>query len=193
MCNSSDKKNFVEKLLKQDSYSSDEQLAHRKILKNKVRRYIRTRKIVYGIIYVPLFLGAFIAFLKCNSTDSVIHSIGWGAVSLHILLWFLVFFLKMTYHGLVGIFEKNSRKYEKNRSCIIILVCVCLFSSFLLYFSFSLEDPLKTAQLRIYIDWSSLFFLFGYAFRIASLMSDIWLKYKQMELKASNKSNNFNA
>ena len=193
MCNSSDKKDFVEKLLKQDSYSSDEQLAHRKILNKKVRHHIRIRKIVYGTIYVMLFSGAFIAFLKCISVDSVIHSICWGAVSLHILLWFLVFFLKMTYCGLVGIFEKNSGKYKKNRRHMIILVCVFLFSSFLLYFSFSLEDPLKAAQLRIYIDWSSLFFLFGYAFRIASLMSDIWLKYKQMELKASDKSNNFNA
>ncbi len=189
MCESENKKEFVDKLLAQDRISASRQLKHQEELFKKVKHRIWLKKIAIGTIYVILFLVAFGALNQGSCTDSLVHSICWGAVSMHILLWFLVYFLRMIYKLAAEVTDRKPAAYKNKRKktdhhLTIVAILVFIFSTILLYFSFNLNSPLKATRLTASILWASVFFLFWYPFGIASLVSKLWLEYKKMELDA---------
>ena len=187
MSESKDKKQFLKNLLAQDPPPADKQLRHKEVLFEKVKRRIWLGKIIGGSIYIALFSAAFWAFMQRESTDNVVHSICWGAVSLHILLWFLIYFLREIYRTLAKIAENNydiDKQSWKNQDMFVTVVAVLIFvySAIVLYRSFFLNDPLKAAHLAASIFWATVFFLFWYPFGTASLLAKLWLEYKKMEL-----------
>jgi hypothetical protein len=193
MSESKNKKQFLTNLLAQDPPSADKQLRHKEVLFEKVKRRIWLGKIIGGAIYIALFSAAFWAFMQRESADNVVHSICWGAVSIHILLWFLIYFLREIYRTLAKIAEKNSdidKQSWKNQDRFVTVVAVLVFvySAIILYRSFSLNDPLKAAHLAASIFWATVFFLFWYPFGTASLLAKLWLEYKKMELNITKTS-----
>ena len=187
MSESPNKKQFVKNLLAQDPPPADKQLRHKEVLFEKVKRRIWLGKIIGGAIYIALFSVAFLLYMQRQNTENVVHSICWGAVSLHILLWFLIYFLRVIYRTLAEIVESNpdiDKQPWKNqdRFITIVAVLVFVFSTIILYRSFSLTDPLKAAHLAASIFWATVFFLFWYPFGTASLLAKMWLEYKKMEL-----------
>jgi len=193
MSESKNKKQFLKNLLAQDPPSTDKQLRHKEVLLEKVKRRIWLGKIIGGATYIALFSAAFWAFMQRESTDNVVHSICWGAVSLHILLWFLIYFLREIYRTLAEITENISGKDKqawKNTDRFITIVAVLTFAygTMILYRSFSLTDPLKAAHLAASIFWATVFFLFVYPFGTASLLAKLWLEYKKMELNITKTS-----
>lgn len=193
MSESKNKKQFVKNLLAQDPPSTDKQLRHKEVLLEKVKRRIWLGKIIGGAIYIALFSAAFWAFMQREYADNVVHSICWGAVSIHILLWFLIYFLREIYRTLAEITENISDKDKqawKNTDRFITVVAVLTFAygTMILYRSFSLTDPLKAAHLAASIFWATVFFLFVYPFGTASLLAKLWLEYKKMELNITKTS-----
>jgi magnesium-transporting ATPase (P-type) len=192
MSESKNRKEFTKNLLAQDLPSADKQLRHKEALLKRFKRRIWLGKIIGGAIYIALFSVAFWAFMQRENTDNVVHSICWGTVSLHILLWFLIYFLRAIYRTLAEIIEKSSDGDEKppwrnqDRFITIVAILVFTFSTILLYRSFSLTDPLKAAHLTAHILWATVFFIFWYPFGTASLLAKLWLRYKKMELNISN-------
>jgi len=187
MPDSKDREEFAECLLAQDSPPADKELWHKETLLKKLKRRIWLGKIIGGATYVAFFSIAFWAFNQGRYTNNLVHSICWGAVSMHILLWFLVYFLHMIYKLTTEVTDKNpvanKNQYKKtDRIVTIVAIFVFLFSTILLYFSFNLNSPLKATHLTVSILWASVFFLFWYPFGTASLVSKLWLEYKKMEL-----------
>lgn len=182
------KKNFTKNLLAQDTPPADKRLQHNEALFKKLKRRIWLGKILGGAIYIALFSAAFWAFLQRRHTDNVVHSICWGAVSLHILLWFLIYFLRGIYRLTAEIVEKISDKEEKpqwkkqDRFIAIVAILVFTFSTIALYRDFSITDPLKAACATAHTFWATVFFIFWYPFGTASLLARLWLRYKKMEL-----------
>jgi len=134
------------------------------------------------------FAAAFWAFQQGQNTDNIVRSICWGAVSLHILLWFLIYFLREIYRLTAKTVEKCLSKDEKHkwknqdRFITIVAIFVFAFATVILYRSFFLNDYLKAAHLSGSIFWATVFFLFWYPFGTASLLAKLWLEYKKMEL-----------
>ena len=188
MFETENKPEFVKNLISQDSPSADKQQRHKEILFKKLKLRILRGKIIGGTIYLVLFSAAFLAFQQRRNTDNLVHSICWGAASLHILLWFLIYFLRGIYRMTAGISEKNSGKDEKqrwkkqDRFVTIVAILVFAFASTILYRSFFLNDPLRAAHLAASIFWATVFFLFWYPFGTASLVAKLWLEYKKMEM-----------
>lgn len=182
------KKEFAENLLAQDPLPADKQQQQKEILFKKLKRRIWQGKIIGGTIYLVLFSAAFWAFQQGQNTDNIVHSICWGAASLHILLWFLIYFLREIYRLTAEIVENTSGKDEKHkwknqdRFITILAILVFIYASSILYRSFFLNDYLKAAHLSGTIFWATVFFLFWYPFGTASLLAKLWLEYKKMEL-----------
>ncbi|MBA7506054.1 hypothetical protein ES706_04734 [subsurface metagenome] len=188
MFETENKPEFIKNLIAQDTPPADKQQRHKEILFKKLKLRIWRGKIIGGTIYLVLFSAAFLAFQQRRNTDNLVHSICWGAASLHILLWFLIYFLRGIYRMTAGISEKNSGKDEKqrwkkqDRFITIVAILVFAYASTILYFSFFLNDPLKAAHLAASIFWATVFFLFWYPFVTASLVAKLWLEYKKMEM-----------
>ena len=193
MSESPNKKQFVKNLLAQDPPPADKQLRHKEVLFEKVKRRIWLGKIIGGAIYIALFSVAFWVYTQRQNTENVVHSICWGAVSLHILLWFLIYFLRAIYRTLAEIIDSNpeiDKKPWKNTDRFITALAVLTFAygTIILYRSFSLTDPLKAAHLAASNFWATVFFLFWYPFGTASLLAKLWLEYKKMELNITKTS-----
>ncbi len=188
MFETENKPEFIKNLIAQDPPPADKQQRHKEILFKKLKRRIWREKIIGGTIYLVLFSAAFWAFQQGQNTDNIVHSICWSAVSLHILLWFLIYFLREIYRLTAEIVEKSPGKDEKhkwkNQDRFITIVAILLFAyaSFILYRSFFLNDYLKAAHLSGNIFWATVFFLFWYPFGTISLLAKLWLEYKKMEL-----------
>ena len=182
------KKEFANHLLAQDPPSADKQQQHKEVLLKKIERRMSLQKAVIIAIYTALFLVAFGAFILREYTDNVVHSICWGTVSLHILLWSLVYFLRGICMEMEGLIEKrlgnDERRRNKNQNLFLTIVAMVLFvfSSWILYRSFFLTDSIKAAQKAVSILWAVIFFLIFYPFRTASLIGMLWFEYKKMEL-----------
>jgi hypothetical protein len=191
MSETNSKKEFAENLLAQDPPSADKQQQHQEALLKKIEHRMRLQKAVIIAIYTALFLVAFGAFMLRERTDNVVHSICWGAVSLHILLWSLVYILRGISMEMEGLIEKrlgnDERRQNKNQNLFLTIVAIMafVFSSFLLYRSFFLTNALKAAQTAVSILWATIFFLIFYPFRTATLIGMLWLEYKKMELNIS--------
>ena len=179
---------FINNLLAQDPPPADKQQQHKEALLKKIERRMCLQKAVIIAIYTSLFLVAFGAFILRKYTDNEIHSICLGTVSLHILLWSLVFILRGICMEMEGLIEKrlgnDERRRNKNQNLFITIWAIVLFvfSSWFLYRSFFLTDSLKAAQTAVSILWATICFLIIYPFRTATLIGILWFEYKKMEL-----------
>jgi hypothetical protein len=188
MSESKERKEFAKSLVAQDPPPTDEQLRRNEELFKKIKHRACLQKAVIIAIYIVVYLVAFGAFMLRTSTDNIVHSICWGTVSLHILLWSFVYVLRGIYMGMEETINKNFGRDEKqpsrnqNRFITIVAMLAFTFSTILLYRSFFLTNPLHVAEKATGILWSTMFFLIFYSFGIASLLAKLWLKYKQMEL-----------
>ena len=133
------------------------------------------RHLMAGTIYVALFLFALWASLRQEHADSVARSLLWGSVSLYVLLWGLVWFLRGIYRRLAAPTETEAAGGEKwrrqDRLITIIAIVVFAFNGFFLYRSSSLTDPLQAAHHATISFWATVFFLFWYPFGTASLVA----------------------
>jgi len=182
------KREFADNLLAQDPPSADKQLRHKEVILKKIERRMCLQKAVIVAIYIVIFLAAFGAFNLRKCTDNVVHSICWGTVSLHILLWSLVYILRGICMEMEGLIEKrlgnDERRRNKNQNLFLTIWAIIVFvlSTWLLYRSFFLTNALKAVQTAVSILWATIFFLIFYPFRTASLIGKLWLEYKKMEL-----------
>ncbi|HUU17833.1 MAG TPA: hypothetical protein VMW72_11830 [Sedimentisphaerales bacterium] len=182
------KREFADNLLAQDPPSTDMQQRHKEVLLKKIERRMCLQKAVIIAIYIVIFLAAFGAFNLRKCTDNVVHSICWGIVSLHILLWSLVYILRGICMNMEELIEKkfdnDERRRNKNQNLFLTIWAIFVFvlSSWFLYRSFFLTDSLKAAQKTVSILWATIVFLNLYPFRTATLIGKLWLEYKKMEL-----------
>ena len=188
MSETNGKKEFADNLLAQDPPSADKQLRHKEVILKKIEHRMCLAKAVIIAIYMALFLAAFGAFNLRKCTDNVVHSICWGTVSLHILLWSLIYILRGICMEMEGLIEKkfdnDEKRRHKNQNLFftILAIMAFVFSSFLLYRSFFLTDSLMAAQKAVSILWATIVFLIFYPFRTATLIGMLWFEYKKMEL-----------
>ncbi len=182
------KKEFAENLLAQDPPPADKQQRHKEALLKKIEHRMFLVKAVIVTIYIVIFFAAFGAFMLRESTDNVVHSICWGTVSLHILLWSLVYVLRGICMNMEELIEKkfdnDEKRRHKNQNLFLTILAIMafVFSSFLLYRSFFLTNALKAVQTAVSILWATIFFLIFYPFRTATLIGMLWFEYKKMEL-----------
>jgi hypothetical protein len=188
MSESKSREEFAKNLVAQDPPLTDEQLRRNETLFKKIERRMRLVKAVIIAIYMVLYLVAFGALMLGNSTDNVTHSICWGAVSLHIMLWSFVYVLRGICMNMEELIEKkfdnDEKRRHKNQNLFLTILAIMMFvfSSIILYRSFFLVDSLRVAQKAIGILWTTIFFLTYYPFRTASLIGKLWFEYKKMEL-----------
>ncbi|MHC4537142.1 MAG: hypothetical protein ACYS6K_24605, partial [Planctomycetota bacterium] len=172
----------------QDPPSADKQQQYKEALLKEIEHSMRLQKTVIITIYMALFLVAFGAFMLQQYTDNVVHSICWGTVFLHILLWSLVYILRGICMEMEGLIEKrlgnDERRRNKNQNLFLTILAIVLFvlSSFFLYRSFFLTNSLKAAKTAVSILWAVICFLIIYPFRTATLIGMLWFEYKKMEL-----------
>ncbi len=182
------KKEFADNLLAQDPPSADKQLRHKEVILKKIERSMRLQKAVIIAISIVIFLAAFGAFNLRKCTDNVVHSICWGTVSLHIMLWSFVFILREICMNMEELIEKrlgnDERRRNKSQNLFLTIWAIFVFvlSSWFLYRSFFLTDSLKAAQKAVSILWAAIIFLSLYPFRTATLIGMLWFEYKKMEL-----------
>ncbi len=188
MSDSKEIEEFAQNLLSQDSVPADEQSRHNEKLFKKIERSIRWKEAIGATIYIVFFFAAFAAFQRSDATDNPVHSACWSAVSIFILLWFLIYFLRQIYWTLAEIVDKTadqkwirSRK-NTDRFVTVVAIVVFAYEAFFLYRSFFLDDLSKASGLAAYIFWGTVFFIFWYPFGTASLVAKLWLKHKKMEL-----------
>jgi len=188
MTDDQDKRVFAQNLLAQDKPPANKQQQHEEALFKKLKQRVRREKTIGGTVYIALFLTSFWAFWQSKSTDNVVHSICWGAVSLHILLWFLIYFLRGIYWILAETFDEPSKGTSQtqlrkdDRVVVIIAVLMFLFSTYMLCQSFLVADPLKASSRAGSVFWATVFFLFYYPFATGSLAAKLWLEYKKKQL-----------
>jgi magnesium-transporting ATPase (P-type) len=188
MSESKKRKKFAKSLLAQDPPPADEQLHRNEELFKKLKHRACLQKVVIIAIFIVIYLVAFGALMLGNSTDNVIHSICWGTVSLHIMLWSLVYILRENCMNMEELIEKkfdnNEKRRYKNQNLFLAVLAIIMFifTSFFLYRSFFLVDPLRAAHKTIGILWTALFFLICYSFQMASLIAILWFEYKKIEL-----------
>ncbi len=182
------KKEFADNLLAQDPPSADKQLRHKEVILKKIERSMRLQKAVIIAISIVIFLAAFGAFNLRKCTNNVVHSICWGTVSLHIMLWSFVFILREICMNMEELIEKrlgnDERRRNKSQNLFLTIWAIFVFvlSSWFLYRSFFLTDSLKAAQKAVSILWAAIIFLSLYPFRTATLIGMLWFEYKKMEL-----------
>jgi len=188
MTESKSKNEFTRNLLAQDPPPAHKQQQHKEVLLKKIERRMCLQKAVIVAIYIVIFLAAFGAFNLRKCTDNVVHSICWGTVSLHILLWSLVYILRGICMNMEELIEKrlgnDERRRNKSQNLFLTIWAVFVFvlSTWFLYRSFFLTDSLKAAQKAVSILWATIVFLNLYPFRTATLIGKLWFEYKKMEL-----------
>jgi hypothetical protein len=194
---SQSREEFVKNLVAQDPPLADEQVRHNEDLFKQIKRRACLQKAVIIAIYMAVYFVAFGAFMLRKYTDNVVHSVCWGTVSLHILLWSLVYLLRglsMQMEGIIAkTFGSDARRRYKSQNLFVTVVAIVLFvfSSFILCRSFFLTDPLQAVEKGVGILWAIMVFLIIYSFSTAGLIAKLWLEHEKMQLYIStSKSNN---
>jgi magnesium-transporting ATPase (P-type) len=188
MSESKTRKEFAKNLLAQDPPPIDEQLRRNEELFKKLKHRACLQKAVIIAIFMIIYFAAFGAFMLGRSTDNVIHSICWGTVSLHIMLWSLVYILRGNCMNMEELIEKkfdnNERHRYKNQNLFLTILAILLFifNSIILYRSFFLVDSLQAAHKAVGILWAAIIFLICYSFYMASLIAILWFEHKKIEL-----------
>jgi len=188
MAESKKRKEFAKYLLAQDPPPTDEQLRRNEELFKKLKHRACLQKAVIIAIFMVIYFVAFGALMLGHSTDNVIHSICWGTVSLHIMLWSLVYILRENCMNMEELIEKkfdnDERRRYKNQNLFLTIIAIPLFifNSIILYRSFFLVDSLRAAHKAVGILWTAIIFLICYSFHMASLIAILWFEYKKNEL-----------
>ncbi len=188
MSESKKRKEFAKSLLAQDPLPTDEQLRRNEELFKKLKHRACLQKAVIIAIFMVIYFVAFGALMLGKFTDNVIHSICWIAVSLHIMLWSIVYILRGNYMNMAETINKNFGRDEKQpsrneyRFITIWAIVVFVFTTIFLYRFFFLTDPLRVAKKAIGILWPTIIFLIFYSFSMASLIAKLWFEYKKIEL-----------
>jgi cytochrome c biogenesis factor len=197
MSESGNREGFVEKLVAQDPPLTDQQIRHNEDLFKQIKLRANLQKAVIIAIYMAIYLVAFGAFMLRKYIDNAVHSVCLGTVSLHILLWSLVYILRglsMLMGEISGkISGSETKRGNKGWNLFITVVAIVLFveNNYFLCRSFFLTDPLRAAEKGIGILWGPTVLLIFYAFSTAELMAKLWLEHKKMQLYIStSKSNN---
>ena len=191
MSGSGSREEFVKNLLAQDPPSTDEQGRHHEDLFKQIKRRACRQKAVIIAIFIAVYLVAFGAFMLRQYTNNVVHSICWGAVSLHIMLWSLVYILRGIYSGMEETVNKSFSREEKppssnqNRFITVLAILLFVFNTILLHRSFFLTNPLRAAQKAIGTLWAPTFFLIFYSFSTAEFIAKLWLEHERMRLYMS--------
>jgi len=187
---------LVKNLVGQDPPLADEQARHNEDLFRQIKRRACLQKAVIIAIYMAAYLVAFGAFMLRKHTDNVVHSVCWGTVSLHILLWWLVYLLRglsmQMEEILAKTFDSDAKRRYKNQNLFVTVVAIVLFvfSSFILCRSFFLTDPLQAVEKGVGILWAIMVFLIIYSFSTAGLIAKLWLEHKKMQLYVSTSKGN---
>jgi hypothetical protein len=188
MSESRSREEFVKNLVAQDPPLADEQVRHNEDLFKQIKRRAWLQKAVMVAIFIAVYLVAFGAFMLRQYTDNAIHSACLGTVSLHILLWSLVYILRglsMLMEEISGkISGSETKRRNKGWNLFITVVAIVLFveNSYFLCRSFFLTDPLRAAEKGIGILWGPIVFLIFYSFSTAEIMAKLWLEYEKMQL-----------
>ncbi len=159
--------------------------AHQEILFKKAKRRLFMEKGLVGLTYVAVFAAAFLSFLKGGRVQDAMKALWWTAGSMHLLLWFLVFFLWRVERLIRRI--RPSAKHVKqtklqNRTVFICALAAWALGTGFLCASSLLRDPLKAVQVSRFILWAPVFFLFWYPFGIATAVGRLWLLFKEVEI-----------
>ena len=197
MSGSRSREGFVKNLLAQDPPLADDQVRHNEELFKEIKRRACLQKAVIIAIYMAVYLVAFGAFMLGKHSDNAVHSVCWGMVSLHILLWSLVYVLRglsmQTGEIIASTFDSDARRRHKSQNLFVTVVAIALFvfGSLVLCRCFFLTDPLQVAEKGVGILWATMIFLIIYSFSTAGLIAKLWLEHKKMQLYMSaSRSNN---
>lgn len=188
MSESRKRETVAEKLLALDPPPDADRQRHNEVLFAKLEQRVRRDKVIGGGVYLLLFLAAFWALLRSDQIDDPIRSAAWATTSLHILLWFLVYFLRGIYRLLATVTEGDPRPERgepwKHTDRLISLMAVIVFlaNSAAVYRLFSSPDVLRAVESVGHILWAPVFFLFWYPFGTGSLVARLWLDYKKTHL-----------
>jgi len=169
----SDKGGFADRLGARDPAGPGEPIGHEETLFRQGGMHVASSKLMIGAVYAVLFLLAFGAFQWQQHAHTVTRSLLWGSVSLYILLWFLVWFLRHIGRRLVQLVDQDvvtSQRWRRQDRLITKAgVVVFVFNGLLLYRAFTLTDPLQAARDATLTLWAAVFFLFWYPLGMASL------------------------
>jgi hypothetical protein len=131
MSEKENKTEFIKNLIAQDPPSADKQQQYKEALLKEIEHRMHLQKSIIIAIYTALFLAAFGAFMLLVYTDNAVHSICWGTVSLHILLWSLVYILRGICMEMEGLIEKrlgnDERRRNKNQNLFLTILAIVLF------------------------------------------------------------------
>lgn len=176
--------NFREALLAQDSPSPARALAHQEILLTKIHRRMRIEKLLVAAVYMAVFGLGFFCFWEAGQVQESGHAVWWAVCSMHLLLWFLVFFLWRVERLMGRIWPSSNRARptrEENRAVFIAALVVCALGTGFLVQAALVQNPLRIAEAARYILWCPLFFLFWYPFGIGTAAARLWIKFREME------------
>ena len=175
-------------LLAQDSPSPTRASAHQEILFAKIHRRMQMQKVIVGATATAVFLVALSSFLKAGSVRDATNAVWWTACSMHLLLWFLVFFLwhvERLIWRILPVAGRTGQTRGENWAVFIAALAACaLGTGFLVQAAFA-QNPLRIAQSAAYILWCPVFHLFWYPLGVATAAARLWLKFREMELKTS--------
>ena len=175
-------------LLAQDPPSPVRASVHQELLLAKIHRRMHIEKALVGAGYVAVFFVAFFCLLRAGRVQEAANAVWWTACSMHLLLWFLVFFL---WHvdRLIGRIPSSTARVRPSPgerwTVFLCALALCTFSTALLWQSALMQDGLKLVRVSRYILWGPVFFLFWYPFGIASAVARLWLTYRKLELHTS--------
>lgn len=175
-------------LIAQDPPSTTRLSAYQKILFNKVRRRLQIEKGLVGAAYVAVFAVAFAFFLQADRVQDAARATWWMVCSVHLLLWFLVFFLwrlERLIWRIPSPANRAGRARRKTRTMFICALAACAVGTVFLCAAGLLYDPLKVVQLLRYVLWAPVFFLFWYPFGIGTAVARLWLQFREMEIQSA--------
>ena len=140
---------------------------------------------------VAVLSGAFYCFLRAGRVQDAANAAWWAVCSMHLLLWFLVFFLWHVHrliHRIPSAAARVRPSRGEHRTVFFCALALCVFSTALLWKSALMQDGLKLVRVTCDILWGPVFFLFWHPFGIASAVARLWLKHRELELQTSSKA-----
>lgn len=141
-----------------------------------------------GSAYLVVFGVAFLCFMQAGRVQEAAKATWWALCSVHLLLWFLVFFLWKVEWLVRRIRSADKHAGGSKREGRIVLICAlaacALGTAFLGGANFP-RSPLKIAEVSRDVLWLPVFFLFWYSFGIATAVGRLWLAFKEMEIRST--------
>jgi hypothetical protein len=191
MSEQDDKIEFAEQILNQDVPEPIKQSQQNSDILKKVKQRMKHQKFYSIAIFFIVIFAAFVPFMMRVYVKNPIHAISWGTVSLHILLWFMIYCLSNISIQLNDILDKthsvNNAKPTKSPDWLMVIIvsAIFAFSTFLLGQCFFLSDPVKVAKNGPGVLFGAISLLIFYISKIAALLSKLWFEHKKLELKLS--------